>query len=445
MNFNKFKNQGIQGKAKITPPGSQTIGTINQWLPNNATDRSAPVNGTQLNNGLGSFPRTLNQGLQASQENIRLLADTFQDALASRQNWGYRQVFSKYTIPAHSGTLSMTFNKLMGIDDNPLNAALTGLTGWEQKWNEITMGGSSVEVSTQAYGRYYKRHAFQDFISTINWFEQMGRKFQTNAQDTMNNLAAIRMFEGSNKLFVSSVATFDPANPHAARITLGASAADVNAHLTLDSVLEAKFLMENYQEEYVNVDAQGAITTKKRKAVIRGFQGGDEYKVILGRNGYRQLLANGDFLKNFVANGGYAAQSVVDQTWGISNAVFGLRFELVDNPLTISKQAAPVVDTNGQGALECAFVVGGLMGGDVGIELELAGYTRLITVGYEEDKKIDPFGVFAMVGWMTVTDFTIINNEALYCIPYVKSTTVISGTPVAGKALVGDQEVKWTK
>lgn len=429
--MNNFNNK-IGGAAFAVPvPGASTVNTIGGMFPNNAANRPNVVNGKDLNNSIGSFPKTMNDGLAAQWENIRILAETFEPHIASRGFEGHRVVFQKHTIPMYAQTMSKTFMKSTGIDENPITAAITGLTGWDPQWNEVAISGSSTEITTNAYGRFYKRNRFADEISTISWYEELARYFQENASRTLDNLAAIRLYEGSNKLFVSSVADFDPANPFAPRITLGADASTVNANLTWDAIKEAKYLMENYIEEYNIVNpATGALSVGKRAAVISGYYGND-YLVLVSRNGYNQLMADKEFRDTFVVNGGYYAQQIAEETLGLTSAVFHLKFELVSNPLTISKAAAPVVSTEGQQPLECCYVLGGNNGAQIAIELSLEGQTKMIQIGYEDSAKVDPFALLSVTGWMTVTDFAVIRNECIYCIPYLKTKLVLAGNPVA--------------
>ncbi|MGL4971167.1 MAG: hypothetical protein ACRC45_06010 [Cetobacterium sp.] len=42
--------------------------------------------------------------------------------------FGYRKYFSKYQIPQHLHTMSKTFMRDYGIDDNPITAVLTGMS-----------------------------------------------------------------------------------------------------------------------------------------------------------------------------------------------------------------------------------------------------------------------------------------------------------------------------
>lgn len=423
--MNKQQTNGTPFAVPV--PGASDVNTIKQMFPGNSTDRTNPINGTDLKNSLGSFPKTMNDGLAKQWENIRLLAETFEPHIASRGFEGHRKIFSKVEIPLHSNTLSMTFMKTSGIDENPVTAAITGLTGWDPKWNEVAITGSSVEITTNAYGRFYKRHRFAEDISTINWFEELAMYFRDNATRTLDNLASIRLFEGSNKLFVKQINAFNEQTPFAPRLQLGASAAEVNANLNWESLKEAKHLMQDYTEVYNIVNPQtGAITEGRRKAVIPGYYG-DNYLVLVSANGHNQLMADPEFRKQFVINGGYYAQSVVEQTLGLSTPVMHFQLEIVKNPLTISKAQTPIVSTEGQQALECAFVIGGNNGARIAVELSLQGWTKMINIGYEDSAKIDPFSLLSLSGWMTVTDFSVIRNECIYCIPYVKQTFVASG------------------
>ncbi len=420
----------------IPVPGQQVVNTFGQMYPQNATPRPNTVNGTDLNNGLVSAPKTMNVGLQKEYENLRLLAETFEAEIAMRGNEDYRKYFEKHTIPLHEQTLVKTFMKSTGIDEDPATAAVTGLAGWDPSWNEVAIKGSSIEVTTNAYGRFYKKHRFADDFMKINWYEELANKFANNAVRTLNNLAGIRAYNGSNKIFVQSVAAYDEKNPHAARLTLGADASTVDAPLSWEVLKEAVHLMQNYEEPYVVVNpADGTLSTKKRKAVITGYEG-SAYMVVLGWNGYNQLLDDVEFRKTFVLNGGYAAEQIANRTLGVNTPFLDLKFDIIDNPLTISKATNPVVKTDGSQALEVAFVIGGSQGVTTAVELSLEGWTKMINVGYEEDKKVDTFSLLAVVGWISVTDFSVIRNEAWYAIPYKKTSYVLAGTPTASTDVV---------
>lgn len=436
--FNKIG--GAQASTFAVPvPGKNTVNTIGQMYPNNATIRPNTINGTDLQNNFGSFPKDINQGLAKQLENIRVLADTFEDEIAIRRDYDYRKIFTQETLPLHSQSLSKVFIKVSGIDEDPVTAAVTGLAGWNPEWNEVALQGSSIEVTTNAYGRFYKKHKYADQISLLDWFGQLAKTFADNAVRTLNNLAGIRMYEGANKIFVKSVAAFNDTDPNAARVTLGANASEVASPMTFEHLKVAKYLFENYEEHYTIVEkTTGALQDATRKAVIQGYYG-DSYLVLIGRTGYNQLMSDPEFMKNYVVNGGFYQQQHAENKVGITSPIFNLTFELVDNPLTISKEAQPKVSTTGKQPLECAFVLGGTQGTTIGVELTLEGSTRLITVNYDEDPKVDVFGLLAMVGWFTVTDFAIIRNEALYCIPYTKTKPIISGDPVSSTS------VEWKK
>lgn len=431
MEFNK-RDLGVSARA-VPTPGVAKVNTIAQLWPNNATVRPNTVNGTNLNNGLVSMPKDINQGLAKQQENLRLLADTFEAEIAMRSNEDYRRYFTRVTIPLHEQSLSKMFMKSTGIDEDPTTAALTGIEGWDPKINEVAIQGSSIEVITNAYGRMFKKHRFAENIMKIRWYDELASKFADNASRTLNNLAGIRAYNGSNKIFVKSVAAFDESNPHAARLTLGADASTVDAFLTWDTLREAVYLMQNYEETYTVVNqSNGDLSTKKRKAVVTGFYG-NAYAVVLGWNGYNQLCNDPEFRKAFIVNGGLYAEQVATQTLGVNTPFLGMKFDIINTPITISKASSPVVATDGTQELEVAFVVGGSNGVTTAVELTLEGWTKMINVDYDEDKKVDLFGLLAIVGWISITDFAIIRNEAWYAIPYKKSSYVLSGdaTPSA--------------
>lgn len=426
--------EGYNSTLETLVPGTKEtlkLPLIDHWNPQNAEHVTNKLgNVADMKNTLGKFPKNFQtEDLDDMYANLRLLSDTFEPYIASRGFENYRGLFSKETIPLHENTLSKVFMKKTGMDDSPYTAAVTGLTGWNPTWNEVTIGGAAMEVSTSAWGRFYKRHRFTDDINRIRWFEEIAREFADNAARTLDNLAGIRLYEGANKIFVQEVAAFDPKNPGAARLTLGASANDVAAGLTFDALREAQWLMQNYYENYSTVDsATGAISHQnKRKAVIKGYNGGENYLCIMGRDGYHQLLNDPNFRETFVVNGGFYAQQIVTQTLGISSPVFGLTFQVTDNPITLTKAADPKISTDGQGTLEVAFVMGGNNGVRTAVELSLEGWTKMINVGYDEDKKVDPFGLLSFTGWIAVTDFHVIRNEAVYAIPYVKGNGYVVG------------------
>ena len=409
-------------------PGDSTINTIGKMYPNNAATRPNTINGTDLQNSLGSFPKNMDIGLAKQLEDIRLLEKTFEPSLLLRGMYDYRQIFSKDTIPLHAGTLVKSYIKHTGIDERPETAAVSGLTGWDPTWTEVAIQGSAIEVTCNIYGRFYKKHKWADNISTIDWFGQLAMEFQNNAARTLNNLAGYRLFQYSNKIFGQSLAAFDPANPLEPRLTLGASAADVDTFLTWDHLRVAKHSMQNFIENYTVVNG-ATVQEAQRRSVIPGYIGQD-YLVLVGRNGYDQLLEDQRFLQNFVVNGGVYAPAIHDKTLGITSSYQNFKIQIVDNPITISKEATPKVSSDGIQPLEVAFVIG-RSAARIGIELTLEGSTQIISVGYEEDKKIDPFGLFAMVGWTAGTDFGIIHPECVYAIPYKQASTTLGGNVVA--------------
>lgn len=417
-------------------PGKDTINTVGKMFPNNATNRPNALGGNvDLSNGLGSFPKDFNQGLAKQWENVSIKATTFEAHLASRGFDNYRQVFDKVTIPLHANTLSMTFMKSTGIDERPETAAITGLaTTWNPTWNEVAITGNSVEVTTNAYGRFYKKHRFADDISTIRWFEELANYFMENSVRTMDNLAGVRLYEGSNKIFVNEVKPYDATKPYEARLTLGTDTNGINSYLTFDSLLEAVFQMENYEETYNTVENGGTIKSdNKRNARIAGYYGDNIYLALVSSNGYNQLLKDPAVVNTFVLHGGFYQKDVAEKTLGITSPFLRLQLQIVSNPITVSKAitpTAPKVFTDGKGELECAFVMGGGANARIGVELSLEGYTKMIMVPYEDDKKVDPFSLLSLVGWMTVTDFSVINNEALYCIPHMKHSNKVSGTVI---------------
>jgi hypothetical protein len=199
-------------------------------------------------------------------------------------------------------------------------------------------------------------------------------------------------------MFTVSVAAFDPAAPLAPTITLGANASLVAAPLTLEVLLEAKYQMENATETFSTVDRKtGAIKHDNiRKRPITGYMG-STYLVLMGKNGYRQLMSDERFRSQYVVNGGFAAQGMVSETLGIDFPLFGLKFQVLDNPLTISKEVNPKLSSDGNLALEVAYVIGGGVS-PVGIELSLDGYTKMIDIPYNDSRKLDPFELLSIHG-----------------------------------------------
>ncbi len=413
--------------AGLSIPGSSGVNGLAQFQPQNAPLRSSTLNGEAMNNGLPKMPLDFNQGLKNQLLNLRQISDTFEQDVAILGFTNYRGMFAKDTLPTGTGSLSKVYMKDFGMDESPETAGLVGLFEWNQTLNEVSTAAVSIEITCTAWARFYKFNRMVEEVSLIDWKSRIAARFASNANNTLNNLAGYRLYEGSQKLFVNSVATFDPKNPYAARLTLGADASTVDSYLTIVALKEAVYLMENYKQQYVVVQKDGTIKKESRISRIPGNPDGS-YTVKLGRNGHRQIMQDPDFTRTFVETGGHYQESVVDGSLGVTSPVFGLKFELVDNPLTITKEASPKASSTGAGALECAFVVGN--GGVIGYELSLAGSTKMINVGYEEDKKVDPLSMLSFTAWMAVVDFGVINNEALICIPYKKATNVISGNVV---------------
>lgn len=421
----------VRANNPISPaiPGHSGVNTIGTMYPNNATNRPNSINGVDLNNSLGSFPKDI-QGYQDYIQNQVYLDEVFLKEIEYAGVESYRQFFAKKVIPLHQNTTSMAFQKMAGIDTNPLTAAVTGLTGWEAKWNEVASSISQIVITTNAYGRFMKKHRFADDITRANYFGELEMMFAENARITLEKLAGVRLLEGASKLYVESVDAFDPANPYAARLTLGANPSTIDAHLTWDHLQEAVFSMQNFKETYNIVNAtSGAIETATRAAIIDGYQG-EYYRVLVSRSGYRQLLQDQQFLDTFVIHGGAYAQDVANRSLGITSPFLQLRIELLTFPLTIEKTTDLKISTEGDKALEVAFVIGNgssQLGGGVGIELSLEGWTKLINVGYDEDKKVDVFGLLSLTGWLSVIDFTVIYSQSVIAIPYLKSTNVKAG------------------
>jgi len=436
MEKNRIITPGLPGSVSGLPPGAPNISTITQYNPLNATNRpNTGLTGTDLGNGVGSFPVDINQGLNSELANLLLLADSFLPTLGQMGNYGYRQLFDKETIPQKQGTLSKQYRRIVGMDSNPINAVLKGITGWAPTWNEVTIQGTSITASINAWGRYYKSNAFQDAISTIDWRLERAMHFASNAADTLDKLASMRLYVGANKIYVNSVGAPSPAANGllTATLILGVNASTVTAGLTFDALLEARHQMTQYREPYctINPDTGVVNTSNLRLKPISGYRGGD-YLVLLGHAGYTQVFSDERFKDSYVQNGGISAGGMLNESIGISSPVFKLRFEIILSPLTIAKSTDLQMDTEGGNELEVAFVIGG-GASMIGVELSLEGYTKMIDVPYSDSKKIDPFELLAITGWMALVDFTVLQNEAIYAIPYNKTASrIISGLPIAG-------------
>lgn len=418
--------------SNINYPGFNNTTLLNNYQPGNAGQIPGTLGPNNLNNGLYKTPSNFDQGLLDKIQNLAILSDTFEQRIFEKGMHDYRQIYSKEVIGMHEGTLSRLFYKSVGIDERPGTAEIEGLGGWEQSWNEVTNAANGISVTVRAWGRFYKTHRLTDDIQKIRFYTELARDFADNAPITLNNLAGIRLYEGANPIFVTSVAAYNPANPNAPRLTLGADASTVGSSLTWDALKEAKHLMQNYQEPYIELKAdpdnagQSIATTQYRHAYIGGHQG-DSYLVLLGWNGYDQLLNDSEFRAVYVVNGGVSQSDVLGKTLGITTPVMQFKFEIVKVPITISKAANPEIATDGSLELEVAFVIGGSNGARVAIELSLEGWTKFINIGYEDSRKVDIFGLLSITGWMAVMDFKVIRNEAVYAIPYTKRSYVAAG------------------
>lgn len=415
--------------------GNQTVGTTADFFAQNAATRPSSLGGKTMSNGLLNYPRDLNQGIQQDYANSKILSKVFVAQFESLPKNSFRSLYEKKIIPKYHNSLSMTFNKMTELDTDPTRAGIDNIMGWNPSWNEVSAEIFSVEITTNAYGHFVKKNRMFEQISALPIYEEIDRRFTQNAQKVMENLATIRAYEGANKLFVKSVAAFNPANPHAPRITLGASAADVGAPLTWSALEEAQHLMRSNKTEYTIVDpTTGSKSIGYRTAPVKGYEG-ENYLVYVSNNGYNQLLKDPQVNEKFIINGGAFQTQAAAREFGITSAVNGFKFRIVDTPLTISKQATPQVKTDGQQELEVCFVLGNGDGqGFLGVELSFEGETKLVNVGYADDPKIDPFQTFGMTGWYSITDFGVVYNEALYAIPHTKSHNVISGNSIRGSA-----------
>ncbi len=413
-------------------PGFDTVNTLGQFQPANNALAPNKINGVaDAGNGLSQMPSNFNPGLKEVLKDLRVLNDEFAaDIAIAGLTDKYRQFFKKAVLPLHKGSLTMSILKDEAMDNNPMTAFLKDINTWNPKWSETSSQFYHMEIKTNGYGRYWKKSRYEEELSAISFYDAMGRRFQDNANETLNKLAALRMTEGASKIFVSASKAYNPTAPYDALLTLGADASACNSNLTWAMLREATYQMENYQESYTVVSpTDGSISSKKRQAVIPGYMGGN-YRVLLSANGYNQLSLDPSFNNTFVLNGGVAQQSLLQGTLGVSAPVFGMIIEKVPFAVTIKKQANLEVDLDGVGAnlLECAFVIGG--NDFIGYELSLEGWTKTINVGYEEDKKVDPFGLLAYQGWITFTDFTVTRPECVYCIPYLKMSNVAAGNIV---------------
>lgn len=411
-------------------PGQDQVNTLGQFQPANNTLAPNKINGiADAKNGLPSMPTNFNPGLQEVLKDLRILQDEFvEDVARAGLTDTFRKFFKKATLPLHRGSLVMPMLKSEKMDNNPTTAFLTEINTWNPKWNEASSKFYYMEIKTNGYGRYWKKQRLQEELSAISVYAEMSRRFADNANETLNKLAALRMVEGSSKIYTTTAKAYDPTDPYQALLTLGADASTVGANLTWSMLREAVYQMEHYQESYTFVDqTNGTITSKKRVATIGGYRGA-HYVALIGANGYSQLQLDPSFNNTFVLNGGVAQQSLLDGTLGITSPVFNIQIEKSPFTVAIKKQATLEVDLDGVGSnlLECAFVIGG--DDFIGYELSLEGWTKTISVGYEDDKKVDPFGLLAYEGWITFTDFTVTRPECVYCIPYVKRVNVAAGT-----------------
>lgn len=415
-----------------TIPGNSNVNTMSQLYPALNTPHSNTIGSSgDLGNGVMTAPSNYGQLTLAQMlENIRLINETFEASLSMRGELGFRALFDKDTIPQHSGTFSRTYIKAQGIDTNPTTAIVTGITGWNPSMNETATDIVAVEATTNMYGRFYKKHRFADDFQSVPYYAKLAEEFSNNAADTMENLAVMRLYEGAQKLFVKSVS--EPSavagSPIQPRLTLGANASEVTAQLTWDALLEVKYAMQNHQASYCTVDPSTGALKKDNKRVepIGGWRGSPNYLVLVSPAGFDQLTNDPEFLKLYViGNGPFATLKAQNQT---CFSLYGLDIKQVGQGLfTISKEASPKLITDGTGALDVAFVLGG-GNARIGIELDYAGWTGMINVGYEEDKKVDPFSLLSIVGWYSIRDFTVIRNEGVYAIPHARHTYTESGS-----------------
>lgn len=434
------KNSRAIGTNRFTPIGQATVNTLGQFIPNANTPRPNMVNNQDLQNGLAKLPTDINVGLQKMLSEQHIINEYFEKSIFLEGEVDtYRAFFEKEVISKSSGSLSKTFLKHEGMDENPMTAALTGLmTSWEPQLNEVSISGTSIEITTNAYGRIMKKHRYTEELQTVDFYGAMAMEFANNANRTLGKLAGARLYEGSSKLFVKSVAAFDPSNPTAPRLELGAAATDVAAPLNWASILEAKHQLQNYQEQFTIVNqTSGAIEHQKRLRSIGGWKGLD-YILVVSRNGYEQLLADPDIKRDYVVNGGILASEFINHTFAINSSYKGVRVQITDNPVYITKEATPKVDftgVNGQATLlECAFLIGG-GNSRIGIELSVEGEQEIINVGYDEDRKTDIFGLLSFTAWKVVMDFSVIRPECVWTIPFARTANIKSGNPVANTTI----------
>lgn len=411
--------------------GNDKVNLLSQFQPANAPLRANTINGVNMQNTIGSLPLTQNMGLQKQLQDLLYRDLSFKyDLFEARDTSEFRSLFTPCILPKNKGTLSATFTKFSDMDDAPETAAVKGLEAYNQTLNEVSIDASAIVVSTAAYGRYAKNHRLTEEISAIPWAMVMAQKFATNAAATMDNLAAVRLYEGSSKLYVKTAD--EPADrpwpdvltPQ--RITLGSMLSEVAAPLTWDALDVAKYLLQNYQEVYTVVNqSTGAKEEGRRVRPIRGYFPNGAYLVLLSHTGYNQLMNDPHFKADWVQYGGLLAAQVQDGSLGVNSPYREFMFKKTNKTLTVNKSDGKI-STNGTYDLEVAFVIGG---GDatLGVELTLEGSTETFRVGYNDDRKVDPLGMLSFYGWLTITDFTVVHNECIYAIPYTKKSPIKSG------------------
>lgn len=397
-------------------PGVDSTGMLSQYI------------------GSATLPTNFGAGLKAILQNIHDLDTNFLPSLEAAGYMGYRSVFFKDTIMQNAGTLAKAYIKAGYIDTDPSTAVIPDMnTSYNPQMNEVIIDAGAIEVTVKDYGRFYKMHRRMEEISKLDFRAHLKQQLTENAAITANWLAAIALYEGANKMFVGK---YD--STQAKSLTLvantttvgGAANAPTNAPLSWDALLECVTLFANNKQNYTYIDqADGSIKSASRTAPIQYYQG-NYYLAIVCENGYMQLLEDPKFREVYVQYGGILQQQLIDKTVGVTSPVMGIKILVVNQGLTISKDTTPKIDTNGNQPLEVAFIMGNT--NKAFCELSLAGQTQMISVGYEEDRKTDFYGMLSLEGYAMNIGHKVIQNETLYAIVYDKSHTKVASGAVIG-------------
>lgn len=397
-------------------PGAPTMGMLQSYL------------------GTSTLPVNFNPGLQAILQNIHDLDENFLPSLNAAGDLGYRSVFFKDTIPQNAGTLAKAYIKHGYIDTDPNTAVIPDMnTSYNPQMNEVTIDAGAIEVTVKDYGRFYKMHRRMEEISRLDFRAQLKQQLTENAAITANWLAAIALYNGANKMFLTN---YDSTQTKS--LTLGADTTTVGtgangAPLNWDALLECVSLFANSKIAYTYIDPTDAsVKSSSRTAPIKPYSG-NYYLAIVPWNGYMQLLEDPKLREVYVQYGGILQQQLLDRSVGQASPIMGIKILVVNQALTLSNDATPTIDTNGNEQFEVAFVMGTT--DRAFVELSLEGQTQMISVGYDEDRKTDFYGMMSLEGYCMNIGFAVIQNETLYAIVYDKTyTNVASGNAIASTA-----------